>query len=183
MRSFAPRFSTPLDAPRPRGARLLEGFSPKLGRRIHLFDLATFDQWLCLEADPTVLCLCERPLRLSPAPGSRLVDFWVHRDDGEQLLLVDDGEDEHSSPTASDIPLRRVAAVSTRAWIQPSLTLSIFPHVREPMALSSLERAFAMGDPPVVRGAVFELLRTGRLSAPSLHRQPLTLHTLFEPTP
>ncbi|MDM0116003.1 hypothetical protein QTI66_27905 [Variovorax sp. J22R133] len=155
MRSFAPRFSTPLDAPRPRGARLLEGFSPKLGRRIRLFDRATFDLWLCLEADPTVLCLCERPLRLSPARGSRLVDFWVHRDDGEQLLLVEDGEDDLSSPTASDIPLRRVAAadlaaaatwisnwqrmlptiVCTGAWMQASLPLSIFPYVREPMAL------------------------------------------------
>ena len=27
-----------------------------------------------------------------------------------------------------------------------------------------------MGDPPVVRGAIFELLRTGQLRAPSLHK-------------
>ena len=32
-----------------------------------------------------------------------------------------------------------------------------------------------------VRGAIFELLRRGHLNAPSLHSQPLTLHTLFEP--
>lgn len=79
MRSFAPRFSIPLDAPRPRGARLLEGFSPKLGRRICLFDRAAFDQWLRLEADPTVLCLCERPLRLSLHPdlASLIFGFGV----------------------------------------------------------------------------------------------------------
>jgi hypothetical protein len=96
------------------------GLQSKLGRRIRLFDRATFDQWLRLEADPAVPCLCERPVRLSPALGSRLVDFWVQRGDGEQLLLVDDGHDELISPTASDIPLQRVAAAdlaSAATWI------------------------------------------------------------------
>jgi hypothetical protein len=168
---------------------------------VRLFDRATFDQWLRLEADPTVLSLCERPVRLSPQPGSRLVDFWVQREDGEQLLLVDDGHDEFGSPTASDIPLHRVAGadlaaaatwianwqwmlptiISTRAWLPNALALSIHAYVREPIALSRLDREFAMGDPPVVRGAVFELLRCGHLYAPSLHNQPLTPHTLFEP--
>ena len=200
MRSFAPRFSTPLDAPRPRGSPLLEGFSPKLCRRVRLFDRATFNQWLRLEADPAVLSLCERPVRLSFSPGSRVVDFWIQRDDGEQLLVVYDGQDE-LAPTASDIPVQRVAAadlaaaaiwidnwqrmlptiVSTRAWLSGALAHSVQEYVREPMVLSRLERAFAMGDPPVVRGAVFELLRKGRLIAPSLHSQPLTPLTVFGP--
>ncbi len=77
MRSLAPRFLTPLDSARPRGASPLEGFSPKLGRRIRVFDRANFDQWIRLEADPAVPLLCERPLRLSPNVGSRVVDFWV----------------------------------------------------------------------------------------------------------
>jgi len=38
-----------------------------------------------------------------------------------------------------------------------------------------------MGDPPIVRGAVFELLRTGQLRAPSLQTETLSLHTLLEP--
>ena len=37
--------------------------------------------------------------------------------------------------------------------------------------------------PTVVRGTIFELLRTGQLMAPSLHTQALSLHTLVEPTP
>lgn len=203
MRSFAPRFSTPLDAPRPRGAPLLEGFSPKIGRRVRLFDRATFDQWLRLEADPTVLCFCEHPVRLGAALGSRLADFWVQREEGEQLLFVDDGHNELSSPTASNIPLQRIAAadlaaaaiwidnwqrmlptiISTRSWLPSAFVFSVQEYVREPMALSRLERAFAIGDPPVVRGAVFELLRRGRLIAPSLHSQPLTSLTPFAPTP
>ena len=40
MNDSAPRFATPMDAPRPRGARLLEAFSPKLGRRVRVFDRA-----------------------------------------------------------------------------------------------------------------------------------------------
>jgi len=53
--------------------------------------------------------------------------------------------------------------------------------VREPVALSLVEHELAVGDPSLVRGAIFELLRTGRLLAPSLHSQALSLHTPIEP--
>jgi hypothetical protein len=165
------------------------GIQPEARRLIRLFDRANFGQWIRLEADPTVLLLCERPLRLSPDVGSRVVDFWVQREDGEQLLLVGDGETELLVPTGSDIPLRLVAAadraaaamwianwqwmlptiISTQAWRPNKPNDRILAAVGEPMSLSRLERAFAMGDPSVVRGAIFELLRSGRLSAPSLH--------------
>ena len=52
MNGSARRFGSPVDVPRPRGARLLEAFSPKLGRRVRLFDHAAFEQWIQLEADP-----------------------------------------------------------------------------------------------------------------------------------
>ena len=39
MRAFIARYVAPLDSSRPRGARLIEAFSPKLGRRLQLFDL------------------------------------------------------------------------------------------------------------------------------------------------
>jgi hypothetical protein len=48
--------------PRPRGARLIEGFSPKLGRRLQFFDHATFGVWIGLEATPDVITFCERPI-------------------------------------------------------------------------------------------------------------------------
>lgn len=109
-----------------------------------------------------MLILCERPLRLSSDVGSRVVDFWVQRNDGEQLLLVGDGETELLVPTVSNIPRRRVAAadraaaamwianwqwmlptiISTEAWRPNKLNDGILGSIGGPMSLSRLERAF-----------------------------------------
>ena len=43
---------------RPRGARLIEGFSPKLGRRLQFFDHTAFAVWIALEATPDVTGVC-----------------------------------------------------------------------------------------------------------------------------
>jgi len=69
MKDFAARFRAPLEVTRPRGCRLLEAFSPKLARPIRLFDHASFEQWIRLEADPAVLSLCKRPTRLGVNRG------------------------------------------------------------------------------------------------------------------
>ena len=42
-----------------------------------------------------------------------------------------------------------------------------------------IERNFAIGDPSVVRACVFELLCVGRIAAPSLRTEALTLTTSF----
>lgn len=201
MKGFAPRFAAPLDVPRPRGARLLEAFSPKLGRRVRLFDRSSFDQWIRLEADPSVLWLCERPARLGATRDARLIDFWIQRVDGEQLMLLDDSGTEPVPQTVNGVPLHHIAAaelaaaamwianwqrmlpviVASRALLPEGLMRSVLTCVHEPVALSRIEHELSMGDPPVLRGAIFELLRTGQLRAPSLHNQPLSLHTLLEP--
>ena len=200
MKEFTRRFAVPLDAARPRGARLLEAFSPKLNWRVRLFDRASCEQWIRLEADPSAVWLCERPIRVDAASDKRLIDFWVQRPDGEQLLLVDRPA-EAAPETVDGIPVRLIAAaelasaatwvanwqrmlpvvVATRALLPEGLTHSVLRFVCAPIALSLLEHQFSMGDPPVVRGAIFELLRTGQLRAPSLHNQPLSLRTLLEP--
>jgi hypothetical protein len=116
MKDSAPRFATPMDAPRPRGARLLEAFSPKLGRRVRVFDRATFDQWIRLEADPSVLMLCERPTRLGIDRGGRLIDFWVRRDGREEMLLLGHGEAEQAVPDQIDgVALRVIAPAELSA--------------------------------------------------------------------
>jgi hypothetical protein len=198
-KDFSPRFAAPLDVARPRGARLLEAFSPKLRRRIRLFDRASFDQWVRLEADPQVLSLCERPARLGPTPDSHLIDFWVQHRDGEHLLLIDD--DEPAPTTIEGLAVRRVcaadlaaSAIWTANWhrMLPVITMcralapkalahSVLALVREPMPLVRIEHELAIGDPSLVRATIFDLLRTGRLSAPSLHARALSLHTLVEP--
>ena len=84
---------------RPRGSRRLEAFSPKLARAIRLFDHATFEQWIRLEADPTAVSLCERPTRLGVNRDGRLIDFWVRHHDREEML--DREGAEHAVPAQS----------------------------------------------------------------------------------
>lgn len=202
MKDCAPRFATPLDAPRPRGARLFEAFSPKLGRRVRLFDRANFSQWIRLEADPSVLFQCERPTRLGIDCDARLIDFWVRRNGLEGLLVLAHGEAEQAVPdqfggvalrviapaelAAANIWVtnwRRILPVinATRTLLPKSLAKSIVAFVREPVALACIEHQFSVGDPPLVRGVIFDLLRTGRLCAPALHTRALSLQTLLEP--
>ena len=88
MKDLSPRFCIPIDMPRPRGARLIEGFSPKLERRLQFFDHATFAVWIALEATPDVISFCERPTRTGKDKGDPIVDFWVRRAAGEEFLFV-----------------------------------------------------------------------------------------------
>ena len=173
---------------------------------MRFFSGATFEQWIRLEADPAVQFLCERPVRVGAGRDERIVDFWVERDSGEVLQLVvgaatHSGDDQGRLQSFDGLPVQCIAAAelaaasvwianwrrmlpainATRSLCPKSLMQSVLRLVREPMALAHVEHGLAMGDPPIVRGAVFELLRTGQLRAPSLHAQPLSLHTLLEP--
>ena len=112
-------FTAPLETARPRGSRLLEAFSPKLGRHVRLFDYRSFRQWLRLEADPTVLAFCKRPARLGPQPDARLVDVWVRRRDGEAMLQLEPAP-EAGPPQVEGVDLRVIPAAELAAaglWI------------------------------------------------------------------
>ena len=202
MKGSAPRFTALLDVPRPQGARLLEAFSPMLSRLLRLFDHTSFEQWTALEADPTVLAFCERPARLGPNRDARLLDFWVRHSDREEFLLLDRDDDERPVPDRiDDVPVRLVASAelaaastwvsnwqrmlpvinATRGLLPRGVAKAVLNFVREPVALGRVEHEHCVGDPSLVRGTIFELLRTGLLPAPALHTQPLSLLTLLEP--
>ena len=204
MKESSPRFVTPMSTPRPRGARLLTAFSVKLGRTVRAFDHAAFEQWVRLEVDPAVISFCEHPCRLSANDDSRLIDFWVARHSQEVMLVVERGQGSAKLPkSAQSMPLRLVPAAeqaaaavwvanwlrmipvinATRGTAPKTLIKSVLSLVRRPLALSLVEHELSVGDPAVVRGTIFDLLRTGQLMAPSLHTQALSLHTLVEPTP
>ena len=186
---------------RPRGVRVIEAYSPKLGRRLQCFGEQVFGQWIRLEADPAVETFCERPAYLDFSEGKRLVDFWVRRDDCETLIILD--EESPVSTTmiggaklaVRNIPPAELAAA--RIWIKnwermlpaitscrqqmtPSLQQSILKFVPEPMQLSCIEREFGTGDPTLVRAAVFTLLHDGKLQAPQLHTEPISFLTCFQ---
>lgn len=202
MKDFTTRFHAPMEVTRPRGCRQLEAFSPKLTRPICLFERASFEQWIRLEADPAVLSLCERPTRLGIKRDGRLIDFWVQRRNGEEMLLLGHGDAEQAVPDQIDGMALRVVAPAelaaanvwvanwqrmlpvinaTRTLLPKGLAKSVLSFVHEPIALARIEHQFSIGDPSPVRGVIFELLRTGGLCAPALHTQPLSLHTLLEP--
>jgi hypothetical protein len=65
--------------------------------------------------------------------------------------------------------------------IPTGLIKAVLNHVREPLTLAQVEHDLSKGDPAIVRGAIFELLRTGNLLAPSLHVDALSMHTLLHP--
>ena len=204
MNESSPRFLAPMRAARPRGSRLLTAFSPKVGRTIRAFDHAGFDQWIRLEADPGVIAFCEHPRRVGSAADSPLIDFWAAGRSQEEMLIVERGQAASKLPqSVQDIPLRTVSAAeqaaatiwvsnwqrmipiinATRGLAPKTLAKSVLSLMRRPMALCFIERELSVGDPAIVRGAVFELLRTGQLVAPSLHTQSLSLHTTVEPAP
>ena len=204
MKESSPRFVTPISTPRPRGSRLLTAFSPKLGRTVRAFDHTAFEHWVRLEVDPGVTSFCEYPCRVGVNDDGRLIDFWVARHGQEEMLVVERGQGSAKLPqSVQTLPLRQVpaaeqaaAAVWVANWlrmipvinatrdVQPkTLIKSVLSLVRRPLALSLVEHELSVGDPAIVRGTIFELLRTGQLMAPSLHMQSLSLHTLVEPTP
>jgi len=103
-----------MSATRPRGARLLEAYSPKLKRRVRFFDHLAFSQWIRLEADPPVLNFCERP-----ASVDGRIDFWIERAETQKLLPLESRYDlpvQDVDGLAIDVvPLAELAAA--RMWI------------------------------------------------------------------
>lgn len=195
------RFQSAVSNDRPRGIRVIEVYSPKLGRRLQCFGEDVFRQWVRLEADPTVQAFCERPAYLDHE-GKHLVDFWV-LEDGREALLIVDLEDQPSPmrigcaelPVRS-VPLAELAAgriwianwermlpvmTSCRSQMTPSLLRSILKFVSEPMQLSRIEQEFVTSDPTSVRAAIFNLLHAGSLQARQLQTEQLSFLTCFEP--
>lgn len=53
MKNFM-HYSSAMLSTRSRGERLIKVYSSKLGRRLQFFRQSAFEQWLMLEADPSV---------------------------------------------------------------------------------------------------------------------------------
>ena len=133
-----------------------------------------------------------------------MIDFWVRRAGHEELLVVDRGRASTELPgTIDGVPLKLIPAAELAAaatWIanwlrmipvinatrdlaSKNLVRSALNLIRSPFALCRIEHELSPNEPSIVRGTIFELLRQGRLRAPSLHTQPLSLHTVLEPAP
>lgn len=167
---------------------------------------ALLEQWVLLEADPLVITFCERPGYVQVDGHNRLADFWARYVDRNELVILDDGACFEGDATKPDRTLdtqacsiRRVAPAelaAARVWIEnwqrmlpclvanrdlvpPMLPKAIARFLKQPQRLLAIEREFATGDPVLVRTAVFGMLHNGRVSAPELQTQPLSLLTSF----
>jgi hypothetical protein len=69
--------------------------------------------------------------------------------------------------------------VANQGLISPTLSEAIVRFVSVPQRLLAIEREFSTGDPVLCRAALFGLLYSGRVRAPELHTQPLSLLTSF----
>jgi hypothetical protein len=191
-------------ANRPHGAHRFEVFSRKLSRRLTFYRRSMLDEWVLIEADPSIVTFCEQPRAVLIGEHRRLVDFSVRYIDREELLIVadslcDEDEDLPAAVDVSALPLRlvpRAELVAARTWIDnghrmlPSIvaTRGLIPasllngiegFAKQPRQLMTIEREFSTGDPTVVRAATFRLLHAGRLKAPDLHTESLSLLTPF----
>ncbi|WP_350357418.1 hypothetical protein [Paraburkholderia fungorum] len=133
------------------------------------------------------------------------MSFWVCYVDRQELVILDDAfyDDpatrSHPQLDGAALPIRKVSLAdiaAARVWIDNwqrmlpcivanwSLVSSSLPRAIEcflaqPRKLLEIEREFSSGDPVLVRTAVFGMLRAGRLSAPDLRTQALSLLTSF----
>ena len=160
MEESAPRFVTPMSMPRPRGARLLTAFIPKLGRTVRVFDHAGFDQWIRLQADPGVNAFCKHPRHVGSGDEGALIDFWVAGRSNEEMLVLERGQVAAKLPSSvQDIPPRLVRAAEqaaaavwvsnwqrlipvinvTRGLAPETLVKSVLSPVHKPLALSLID--------------------------------------------
>ena len=202
MNNFT-RFQEPIHSVRPRGERLIEAYSVKLGRRVQCYGELVYQLWILLETNPEIKLLCERPLFLDGGNGKRVADFWSIRKSSEEFLLINRSTHETIAyPPQHDIPVRIITLsdlAASRVWINNwqrllpllvtcrehisvSLVRSILKFVKEPTQLSRIEREFVTGDATLLRAALFQLLHQGMLKAPSLNVEPMSYLTYFEPT-
>ena len=201
MRDFSDA-PTPLAISRPRGARMIEARSPKLGRLVQHYDQASFQQWVRLEADPSVSTFCERPARISPDSNAPLISYWVSHKQAQEFVMLVTGDRPADLPHEHDGELLRVVTppelAAASIWIDnwqrmlpvinccnglvtPALRKSVLALANFPITLLAMEGALAKTQPMLLRAAVFDLLRTGGLVASALHTQRLNLHTILEP--
>ena len=189
MKDLARRYSVAISQTRPKGARLLEGYSLKLERSVQVFDYASFSVWMGLEADPAVKAFCERPARFGLANNDSLIDFWILGVNAEESfrVLTDHPEDDlpvtlheiavhyvrDAELAASQIWVSnwsRILGVITasRGVIEPAMLKSVRDFVQSPIVLGRLEAQFAGADPVRVRACIFELLNAPSSAAISL---------------
>lgn len=188
------RFIKPCQSSRPARSDRFDVFSPKLGRPLVLFSYLQLQQWLLLEAFPSVKTFCERPDLLEVQDGKAvLIDFWIQSTKNEIFVVIRD--DDLPKPNLigpAAIRIRYLNLSHLRSWSTLAKNWqSMLPYVvayrnwlinddinqivqrcSSPVTLGELENSFLSKESSWVRACVFDALRKGLLQAPSLKTKP-----------
>lgn len=197
---LSPRYKAPSFNRKPFGSHQFDVYSPKMSRQLVLFGLPALNLWTTLEATPSVLAFCERPLQLPNAKPRRVIDFWVKSRDSEEFLIIakapalDSDDDGGAMPTEIDgIPLRYVSidemgpnATELKNWGWIIRDLSAFQRfVPEPLckevlatvesgkSIAQLQAELPDQDSSIVKLAVYVLLHRGQVVCNELKTQLL----------
>ncbi len=178
---------------RPRGSRLIEYYSLKLGRRVSAWTYPQFEALLSAEVDSEVQSYCERPIQEGLA-----ADLWERRNGEECFAVLSEGNLPQSwmdlpvmRLSAAELASRKIwlrnwqnmlpAAIANREGVSRAQRDDVMRLVREPTSLANIERELSIGDPARLRGCIFLLLHEGALKAPCLHEEALSPATRIGP--
>lgn len=120
------RFLKAADNTRPYKSHRYDVFGLKIERGLTLFGRAALEAWVAIEAEPSVVSYCERPLMIPDTRPRRAVDFWVRFRDREELWLL---EREHDR-TDGDDPQQLMPALTS--WSAANgMAVRFVPPVRD----------------------------------------------------
>lgn len=120
------RFLKAADNTRPYKSHRYDVFGLKTERGLTLFGRAALEAWVALEAEPSVVSYCERPLIIPDSRPKRVVDFWVHFGDREELWLL---EREHGR-SGDDDP-QQIMPELTSWGLANGMAVRFVPPVRD----------------------------------------------------
>ncbi len=204
------RFLKAADNARPHKSHRYDLFGLKIERQLTLFGRRPLEAWIALEAEPSVVSYCERPLLIPDSSSKRVVDFWVRYRDREELWLLEratDGSEKQRevlaafalSNAAAAMSIRYVPEVrddklmyvanwgriirelsANRRFVSRNLTSLVKSHLSSPTSLGDLIDFFPAEDPVLVRSAAFALLHVGEAFCSDIDKQPIGMSSLLE---
>ncbi len=203
------RFQNAVTNSRPYKAHRYDVFGLKIGRMLTIFGQNQLETWLLLEADPTVIGYCERPLFVPDYKPKRLVDFWAGFRDRDELWLIGHKEESNDADDEAVSALRTWAGQqafkvrqinprianrifldnwgtiirdlsANRRYVDSPLMNAVRDCLECPRPLSAICSLLCDRDPVLVRSATYLLLHTGLIRCLDLDKEPLGPASIME---
>jgi len=203
------RFQKAVTSSRPYKSHRYDVFGLKVNRMLTIFGQDQLEAWLLLEADPNVICYCERPLYVPDHKPKCVVDFWAGFRDFDELWLVGHNEElddvskgavsvlrtwaghhaykvrQVTPGTANQTFLNNWGMIvrdlsANRRYVGAALVSAVRDCLECPRPLSAICSMLRDQDPVLVRSATYSLMHTGVILCPDLAKEPLGPASIVE---